>query len=78
MKAFDLLLGVVLVVRCAELYAAETAARNQGKDPLFHALTRAIKRHLQTRGPVRIGLGRERVPTGCGANGVHGGNFARA
>lgn len=29
-KAFDLLLGVVLVVRCAELYAAETAARSHG------------------------------------------------
>lgn len=42
-KAFDLLLGVVLVVRCAELYAAETAARSHGKEPLFH--TRA---HIHT------------------------------
>lgn len=42
-KAFDLLVGVVLVVRCAELYAAETAARSHGKEPLFR--TRA---HIRT------------------------------
>lgn len=63
LKAFDLLVGVVLVVRCAELYAAETAARSHGKEPLF--LTRARPRahtyiHTYTQPLAYRGLVRSR------------------
>lgn len=67
-KTFDLLLGVVLVVRCAELYAAETAARSHGKEPLTHALTRKRSRSRSCS----VELRREcRAWLRCGATHVH-------
>lgn len=60
-KTFDLLLGVVLVVRCAELYAAETAARSHGKEPLTHAMTHTHAATCRSR-TCSDELGRERVP----------------